>query len=445
MTTKKEVLVPDIGDFSDVEVIEVLVAPGEVIAAEDALITLESDKATMDVPAPEAGIVAELKLKVGDKVSQGSLVLLLDPDHAVATVETEATESLDEPVDQEVVPPPPTTDTAPESHAETVPTRARSGHSPPSSLPPPVERAGDALPHASPAVRRFARELGVELSQLRGSGAKGRILKGDVQAFVKTALTAPRPSTEVVTGYGIPPIPEVDFSKFGEIEIRELSRIKKISGAHLHRAWLNVPHVTHHDEADVTELEKFRQSLKEEGSKQGVRVTALTFITKAVAGALKAFPNFNTSLTPDGQSLVYKKYFNIGIAVDTPNGLVVPVFRDVDQKGIFELAAEMGEVSARARDGKLGPTEMQGGCISISSLGGIGGSAFTPIVNVPEVAILGVTRSKITPVWDAKEFVPRLMLPLDLSYDHRVIDGAEAARFMTHLCQVLGDTRRLLL
>ncbi|MDH3688920.1 MAG: dihydrolipoyllysine-residue acetyltransferase [Gammaproteobacteria bacterium] len=448
MPAVKEVLVPDLGDFSDVDVIEVLVKPGDVIAAEDSLITLESDKATMDVPAPNAGVVTEVKTQVGDKVSEGSLILLMEPKSSTAAIDTQSQSSPPAP-DQPKLSAAAAQKTSkeptelPQPKAQPIP--ARTAHAPPSSLPPPVERAGEATPHASPGVRRFARELGAELNQIRGTGHKGRILKEDVQTFIKAALTGGRAATEPVSGLGIPPIPEIDFSKFGEVETEKLSRIKKISGAHLHRAWLNVPHVTHHDEADITELEEFRQSLKEEAGRQGVRVTVLVFIMKAVVAALKTFPNFNTSLTPDGQGLVFKKYFHIGIAVDTPKGLVVPVFRDVDQKGVLELADEMGQVSARARDGKLAPGDMQGGCISISSVGGIGGSAFTPIVNTPEVAILGVTRAKTTPVWNGHEFVPRLILPLDLSYDHRVIDGAEAARFMSHLCQSLADARRLLL
>ncbi len=300
--------------------------------------------------------------------------------------------------------------------------------------------------HASPAVRRFARELGADLSMIRGSGHKGRILKEDVKAFVKQAMSGTAALAGAPAGgAGLPAMPAVDFSKWGEIETVELPRIKKLSGAHLHRAWLNVPHVTYHDEADVTELEAFRTSLKDEAAARGVRVTALTFIMKAVANALGEFPQFNASLAPEGDKLILKKYCHLGIAVDTDKGLVVPVFRDVDTKSVFALAEEMAEVSARAREGKLRPDEMQGGCMSISSLGGIGGHSFTPIVNAPEVAILGVTRARMTPVWDGAEFRPRLMLPLDLSYDHRVIDGAEGARFMTYLCRVLGDLRRILL
>ena len=424
----EKVHVPDIGDFTDVPVIEVLVGEGNHVKEEDPLITLESDKATMDVPAPCSGVVDGLNVHVGDTVSEGSLILTLtvtDADVPAPPSPTGVQESDTQPI---VLSPAETTKTPSPPSAEAV-----------------VEESAFKEAHASPSVRRFARELGVDLRRVKGSGPKERILKEDVQAFVKGELSQPAAAAAVEGGAGIPPIPAIDFSKFGEVETQPLPRIKRISGPHLHRAWLNVPHVTHHDEADVTELEAFRQSLKDEAAKQGVRVTALTFLMKALAAGLKEFPHFNVSLSPDGQSLIFKKYFHVGIAVDTPNGLVVPVFRDVDQKGIMQLALEMGEVSARAREGKLKPDEMQGGCMSISSLGGIGGTAFTPIVNAPEVAILGVTRSRMTPVWNGKEFEPRLMLPLDLSYDHRVIDGAGAARFVAYLCKVLGDIRRLTL
>ena len=437
-TRTEEVRVPDIGDFSDVPIIEVLVKAGDSVNKEDALITLESDKATMDVPSPHAGTVKELKVAIGDKVSEGTLILTMEVGGAAAGQTKPAEKKADEAPEQKVETPPKAADKpAPAATSEAPcrpsPTAAISGDAP----------APRSAFHATPAVRRFARELGVDLSGVRGTGRKGRILKEDVKKYVKETLA--RPAGAPAAGGGIEPIPAVDFSKFGDVETRPLSRIKKISGPHLHRAWLNVPHVTHHDEADVTELEAFRKSLKAEAEKKGARITALAFITKAVAAALAEFPSFNVSLTPDGESLVYKKYFHIGIAMDTPNGLVVPVLRDVDKKGITELALEMGEISGRAREGKLKPNEMQGGCMSISSLGGIGGTAFTPIVNAPEVAILGVTRSRVAPVWNGKEFEPRLMQPLDLSYDHRVIDGAEAARFMAYLCVLLGDVRRLLL
>ncbi len=437
-TRTEEVRVPDIGDFSDVPIIEVLVKAGDSLREEDALVTLESDKATMDVPSPHAGTVTELKVAVGDKVSEGTLILTMEVGGAAAEESKSAKKKADEAPEHKAEAPPKAADqaapaTAAEATSRPSPTAAISSDAP----------APRSTFHATPAVRRFARELGVDLSGVRGTGRKGRILKEDVKKFVKEALA--RPAGAPAAGGGIEPIPAVDFSKFGEVETRPLPRIKKISGPHLHRAWLNVPHVTHHDEADVTELEDFRKSLKAEAEKKGARITALAFITKAVAAALAEFPSFNVSLTPNGESLVYKKYFHIGIAMDTPNGLVVPVLRDVEKKGIIELALEMGEVSGRAREGKLKPSEMQGGCMSISSLGGIGGTAFTPIVNAPEVAILGVTRSRMAPVWNGKEFAPRLMQPLDLSYDHRVIDGAAAARFMAYLCGLLSDVRRLLL
>ena len=315
---------------------------------------------------------------------------------------------------------------------------------PPDTLPPPLEDGGE-LPHASPAVRRFARELGVDLSQISGNGARGRILQDDVRQFVKATLTRPTSNSEPTGDSGIPPMPEIDFSRWGPIDSKPISRIQRLSGRYLHRAWLNIPHVTHHDDVDITELESFRQSLKHDKAHSGTRITILSFLMRAVVSALKAYPTFNASLSPDGESLILKQYFHIGVAVDTDNGLVVPVVRDVDSKGIVQLAEELAEISARARDGKLKLDEMQGGCMSISSLGGIGGTAFTPIVNAPEVAILGVTRSRMTPVWNATEFQPRLMLPLDLSYDHRVIDGAQAARFMAFLSAALEDARRLLL
>ncbi len=434
-----EVKVPDIGDFKDVEIIEVHVSAGDTVKAEDSLITLESDKATMDVPSPSDGTIADVTVKVGDKVSEGSVIATMSgggpaPERDASKVQEPRKESA--------------AAIAAREDEDAAPVETPTRRAPPAGLPPPVERAGGALPHASPGVRRFARELGVDLNQIRGAGPKGRILKDDVKSFVKRRLTEPSVGAPMGgEATGIPVMPEVDFSKFGEVEVKDTPRIKKISGAHLHRAWLNVPHVTHHDEADITELESFRQLVNEEQARQksGIKLTLLAFAMKAVARALQEFPLFNSSLTPDGGRIVYKKYVHIGIAVDTPQGLVVPVFRDVDKKGVLALAAEMGEVSARARDGKLKPAEMQGGCMSISSLGGIGGTAFTPIVNAPEVAILGLTRNRMMPVWNGSEFVPRLMLPMDLSYDHRVIDGAEAARFCAFLAKALADPRRLLL
>ena len=454
-----DVTVPDIGDFEDVEVIEILVAKGDTVAVDDPLITLESDKASMDIPAPQAGTVQELSVNVGDKVSQGSLVLRLQSsekelDDKQRSAQESGADKSSKQVEQ-APNPAESAEQAPVTDKKNKPSEQTTPNPQPISTaeqrpPPPtaeIDQAAFIKVHASPSIRRFARELGVDLSQVGGSGRKGRITKEDVQQFVKQQLSGQAPvSGKVATsGAGIPPIPAVDFSQFGEIEEQPLSRIQKISGPHLHRAWLNVPMVTQHDEADVTELEAFRKSLKAEAEQRGVRVTALVFIMKAVAAALREFPKFNSSLASDGQSLIYKKYYHLGIAVDTPNGLVVPVFRDVDQKSIFDLSAELADVSKRARDGKLSPKDLQGGCFSISSLGGIGGTAFTPIVNAPEVAILGVSRSKMQPVWDGKEFIPRLMLPLDISYDHRVIDGAEGARFMVFLCQQLTDIRRLLL
>lgn len=436
MSRMEEILVPDIGDFQDVPVIEIAVSPGDSVVAEDSLVTLESDKATMDVPSPTAGVVKEMKVRLGDTVSQGSLILTLEVNDADTAPEP--------PPEEEQKPrPSPAADARPRGPAAApVATPCAPRPSPTASLPSPAA-AAHAPSHATPSLRRFARELGVDLSRVRGTGRKGRVLRDDVTRFVKGELAAGGAGGE--PGAGIPPVPVVDFAKFGQVEMQALTRIQKISGQHLRRAWLNVPHVTHHDEADVTEMEAFRQSLKEQAARQGVRVTALSFIMKAVCAALVEFPTFNASLAADGESLVLKKYFHIGVAVDTPGGLVVPVIRDVDGKGIMALGAELAELSARAREGKLKPAEMQGGCMTISSLGGIGGTAFTPIVNVPEVAILGVTRARMAPVWNGESFEPRLKLPLDLSYDHRVIDGAQAARFMSFLVGVLGDVRRLLL
>jgi len=469
-----EVKIPDIGDFDEVDVIEVLVKAGDQIAVEDPLITLESDKATMDVPSPTEGVVSEVRVKVGDKVSEGKVVVVVEgesteqassPEPKAAAAPEDPSER--KPAAKEPSEPTDTPEAAPAADAAPKASRQQSpppgdagdedeppgaappsSHAPPPTLPPPAERAGVTPPHASPAIRRFARELGVDLAQIRGSGAKGRILKEDVQQFVKAALSSGTGATAAPAkagSIGIPPIPEIDFSRFGEIETVALGRIKRISGPHLHRAWLNVPHVTHHDEADITELEAFRKAIKTESEKQGARVTVLAFILKALAATLREFPNFNASLAPDGQSLILKKYCHLGMAVDTPNGLVVPVIRDVDTLGILDLARAMADISAKARDGKLSPSDLQGGCMSVSSLGGIGGTAFTPIINAPEVAILGVVRARMTPVWNGSEFRPRLMLPLDLSYDHRVVDGAESARFVSHLCGLLGDVRRLLL
>ena len=430
-----EVKVPDIGDFKDVPVIEILVKPGDAVKKEDSLVTLESDKATMEVPAPAAGVVKEVRLKVGDKVSEGSVVLVLEADAAGAPAAAPAAA-------------PPATAPSPAPAAATAPAPAPavapSTVDRPAPVPPAPGPAGTP-PHASPGVRRFARELGVDLARVKGSGPKGRIVKEDVQGFVKSALAgggaeAPRASGAGFADLGLPAWPKVDFAKFGPVELQPLSRIKKISGPALARNWVMIPHVTQFDEADITELEAFRARVNEENAKGGVKVTPLAFLVKAVVAALKKYPAFNSSL--DGDNLVVKHYWNIGFAADTPNGLVVPVVRDADRKGIFEIAKETSELAAKARDGKLGPADMQGGTFSISSLGGIGGTAFTPIVNAPEVAILGVSKAAMKPVWNGREFAPRLMMPLSLSYDHRVIDGALAARFTTYLAQVIADLRR---
>ncbi len=451
MTSVKEVVVPDIGDFKDVDVIEVLVSPGDQIKVEDPLITLETDKATMDVPSPYAGVVKEVKIKVGDKVSQGVAVALLEADESVSEAESAAQPqaAANEPEASAVAEGPAAEAPVPRAATLTPPAPAAAPSTaarltPPPTLPPPVERSGAARAHASPSVRAFARELGVDLTQVQGTGPKGRILQQDVQAFVKQRLSHPGAAAPAA-GYVLPAMPEIDFSKFGAIELQPLSRIKKIAGPHLHRSWVLLPHVTQHDEADITELEAFRQEVKEDAKSRGVRLTLLAFLLKASVAALKAYPQVNASLDPGGENLILKKYYHIGVAVDTPDGLVVPVIRDVDKKGVYDLAEELGEVSARARDKALTPTDLQGGCFTISSLGGIGGTAFTPIINAPEVAILGVSRSRMQPVYRNGEFVPRLILPLSLSYDHRVIDGAQAARFTGFLGRVLTDVRRLLL
>ncbi len=439
MSQKLEIVVPDIGDFDAVPVIEVLVKAGDRVEVEDGLITLESDKATMDIPSPAAGIIESISIDVGDEVKQGTLVgtmLVEAPSTTESTFPVPTPEKVEASTPAE----------APQAEQAAPKTASRPAHDTlPPIMPAPAVQAGLTPPHASPAIRRFSRELGVDLHKVRGTGAKGRILKEDVKAWVKYQISSSSETPLANMGMGIPPIPEVDFSEFGETELEAFSRIKKISGPHLHRSWLNIPHVTHHDEADITITEDFRQSLKGEAEQKGIRITLLSFIMKALVACLKEFPHVNSSLTPDGKGYVLKKYFNMGMAVDTPTGLVVPVIRDVDHLSIYELSAKIMDVSQRAREGKLKPDEFKGGCMSISSLGGIGGMAFTPIVNAPEVAILGVTRAKMKPVWDGKEFQPRLMLPLDLSYDHRAVDGAEAARFMAHLVTLFSDVRRLLL
>jgi pyruvate dehydrogenase E2 component (dihydrolipoamide acetyltransferase) len=454
MANAIEVKVPDIGDFKDVEVIEVLVKAGDAIDKEQSLVTLESDKATMEIPSPEAGVVKELKLKLGDKVSQGSLILLLEAGASGAAQAKPPAPSLA--ADPAPAPKPAP---APAAGDYAVPPPARSDISdevPP--LPPaqgrPVPRMPRdetvTKPHASPSVRRFARELGVDLTRVQGSGPKGRIMHSDVQGFVKGALAGGAPAAPGAAGgsalpFALPAWPEVDFAKFGPIETKKLSRIQKLSGPNLHRNWISIPHITQFDEADITELEAFRKSNTAETEKRGFKLTMLAFLIKACVTALKQYPQFNASLEKSGENLIIRRYYHIGVAVDTPDGLVVPVIRDADRKGVFDLAKELGDISKLAREKKLKPGDMQGGTFSISSLGGIGGTAFTPIINAPEVAILGVSRSAMRPVWDGKAFMPRLMLPLSLSYDHRVIDGAAAARFTNYLASVLSDIRRSLL
>jgi len=435
MSNVIEVKIPDIGDYKDVPVIEVFVKPGDTVKPEDSLITLESDKATMDVPSPATGVVKELKVKVGDKVSEGSLVLTLESsDAGVAT----------KPAAQMPAPAPQQAPQLALRAAASAPQLAPSHPAPAPAAPIVVDEAGFAQAHASPSVRRFARELGVDLPRVKGTGPRERITKEDVQDYIKGELSRPR-APGGGTGLNLLPLPQVDFARFGPVTTQPLSRIRKLSGANLHRNWVTIPHVTQHDEADITELEEFRKIQTEEAKKQGIRFTILCFLLKAVVVALKQHPEFNASLSTDGESLVLKQYFHVGVAVDTPSGLVVPVIRDVDKKGLMELAKELGEVSARMRSGKILPADLQGGCFSISSLGGLGGSHFTPIINAPEVAILGVGRSVLRPVWNGKEFAPRMMLPLSVSYDHRVIDGAQGARFISFLSSVLSDIRRLVL
>ncbi|MGE8657276.1 MAG: dihydrolipoyllysine-residue acetyltransferase [Achromobacter sp.] len=432
-----EIEVPDIGDFKEVEVIEVMVAVGDTIKAEQSLITVESDKASMEIPASQGGVVKEVKVKVGDKVAKGSVVVVVEGSApAAAPAKAEAAPARSEAP-------------AAKAQAPAAPAAPAVG-----SRPAPTAALEDAnlkpgqLPHASPSVRKFARELGVNLSKVKGTGPKDRITADDVRAFVKQALAA-GPVAAVAGGsadgaaLGLLPWPKVDFTKFGPVEAKPLSRIKKISGANLHRNWVMIPHVTNNDEADITDLEALRVTLNKENEKSGIKVTMLAFLIKAVVAALKKFPEFNASL--DGDNLVLKQYYHIGFAADTPNGLVVPVIRDADKKGILQIAQEMTDLSKKAREGKISPADMQGGCFSISSLGGIGGTSFTPIINAPEVAILGVSRSSHKPVWDGKQFVPRLIVPLSLSYDHRVIDGAAAARFNAYLGALLADFRRIAL
>jgi pyruvate dehydrogenase E2 component (dihydrolipoamide acetyltransferase) len=434
-----DIEVPDIGEDGEVDVIEVLVAVGDVIAEEDGLITLETDKATMDVPTPVAGTVVEVLINTGDKVKQGSLVIRLETSSgATAPVE----------VAQASVPAP-ATPAAPIAPAKVAPAGQKS---PPVPHHPEAGKVSKGAIYTSPSIRRLAREFGADLTLVKGTGNKGRILKEDVQSYVKYELSRPKANagSSVAAGEGglqIVSTKAIDFSKFGEIETKPLTRIQKISGPFLHRNWVTIPHVTQFDEADITNVEAFRKEQNAicEKQKLGFKITPLVFILKAAADALRAFPIFSSSLSEDGESLIMKKYIHIGVAVDTPNGLVVPVVRDVDQKGIHQLSRELLEISIKARDGKLKAQDMQGGCFTISSLGGIGGTAFTPIVNAPEVAILGVSKSEMKPKWNGSEFVPKLMLPLSMSYDHRVIDGALAARFTVHLAGVMSDIRKLIL
>ena len=430
-----QVLVPDIGDFDEVAVIEVFVKPGDTVKVEQSLITVESDKASMEIPSSHAGVVLEVKVQLGDKVRKGSLVVMLQGSQAAQPAAANAAAA-------------PAAAAAPVVAVPAVP-------GPAVSHPAAAPAVAGQLPHASPSIRRLARELGVPLTEVAGSGPKGRILQGDVQGFVKSVMAgsaqtaaqkAKAPAAAAASGGSFPGLlawPSVDFAKFGPVERKDLSRIKKISGANLHRNWVLIPHVTNHDDADITELEAFRVQLNKENEKSGVKVTMLAFLIKAMVAALKKFPDFNASL--DGEQIVLKNYFHIGFAADTPNGLVVPVVKDADKKGVLQISKEMGELAAKARDGKMAPADMTGGCISISSLGGIGGRYFTPIINAPEVAIMGVCKSSIEPRWDGQQFAPRLMLPLSLSWDHRVIDGASAARFNAYFGQILADFRRVLL
>jgi pyruvate dehydrogenase E2 component (dihydrolipoamide acetyltransferase) len=439
MATIKEVFVPDIGDFKEVDVIEVLVKPGDAIGPEQSLITVESDKATMEIPSPAAGVVKELRVKAGDKVSQGSLILLLEAnDGGTVTLQKTAPE--------------PRRETSTTPAAAPMPVRAAAS-APTITKPEPVPSepapVPGSTPHASPSVRRFARELGVDLAKVKGTGPKSRIVQVDVQNFVKGVMrgapATPAPAARGGLVLDLPEWPQLDFAKFGPVETKPLSRIRRLSGGFLHRNWVSIPHVTQHDEADITELEAFRKENAQVAEKGGFKLTLLAFLVEASVNALKQFPEFNASLDKSGENLIVKKYYHIGVAVDTPDGLVVPVIRDADRKGVLDVARELAEISKLAREKKLKPDAMRGGTFSISSLGGIGGTAFTPIINAPEVAILGVARSQIRPVYKDGAFVPRLMLPLSLAYDHRVIDGAAGARFTTYLASLLSDIRRTLL
>ena len=431
-----EIRIPDIGDFDAVDVIEVLIKAGDTVEVGQSVLVLESDKASMEVPTEIAGKVDRVAIRVGDKVKQGDLVATVSGGAAAAPAAAPAAEAPQAAPAAPVEAPKSAPAPAPAPAAVAAPAAANTK----------IDEAAFATAHASPSMRKFAREMNVDLGKVQGTGPRGRILESDIKAYVKGLLVDGAPVAAAVSGgSGIPPVPAVDFSQFGEIEEQALSRINVLTGAAMIRCWLNIPHVTQHDYADITELEAFRVSLKAEAEKRGVRVTMLAFLMKALVSALKELPRFNSSLSPDGKILILKKYYNIGIAVDTPNGLVVPVIRDVDKKGIFELSSDLAAISKKARDGKLTPKDMSGASMTISSLGGIGGTFFTPIVNSPEVAILGVSRSAMQPVWNGKDFTPRLMLPMSLSYDHRVIDGALGARMTTLLAQILGDMKRTLL
>lgn len=438
----KEIVVPDIGDFDSVEVIEILVAEGDTVQVEDSLITVESDKASMEIPSSESGTIVKLKVNIGDDISEGSVILMMDvSDQTQAAAKTDtniATKTKEETIRKE-----------PEksTHEKMAPAKSTPAKSSPGKLPTNkasptanIDEKRFSKAYASPSVRKFARELGVDLGKVEGTSRKGRINKEDVKDFVKKAMSTGGSGASL----GIKPMPEIDFSQFGDIETTALSKINKLTGEYVHRSWVTIPHVTQFDEADITEMEAFRKQMGKEMEKEGIKITPLAFIVWAVVASLKAFPRFNSSLDTTGENLILKKYFNIGVAVDTPNGLVVPVIREADQKSLVEISQEIRDLAVKARDKKLKPSDMQGGCFTISSLGGIGGTKFTPIVNAPEVAILGVSRSKMQPVWNGTEFEPRLVLPLSLSYDHRVIDGADGARFTTHLSKMLSDIRRMM-
>jgi pyruvate dehydrogenase E2 component (dihydrolipoyllysine-residue acetyltransferase) len=455
-----EIKIPDIGDFTDVPVIDVMVKPGDHIGVDDALITLESDKAIMDVPAPQAGVVKEVKLHVGDKVSEGSIIVVIEAEQGAPAPEPASSGSIRQRAHEVAAPdsasapsaaPAPDSASAPSPAPLKEPAPAPSAPPPPpapevstdAAGAPPSDMAASKKPHASPLARRFARELGVDITRVKGGGPSGRILKADVEGYIRTAMASGTRPASAGGALDLPPWPKVDFAKFGPVETRPLSRIRKISGPNLARNWVMIPHVTQFDEADVTELEAFRKEINEKQGKDGTRVTMLALAIKASIAALREFPEFNASL--DGTNLILKKYFHIGFAVDTPEGLVAPVLRDADRKGVLQIAQETAELAATARAGKLKITDMQGGCFTISSLGGIGGTAFTPIINAPEVAVLGLSKTTHKPIYRDGAFVPRLMLPLSLSYDHRVIDGAVAVRFTTYLCSILADFRRALL